>query len=65
MLKTKRILQPMILATILGAGFAVVWGVLALWIQGVSSSHDRVVAVVWSEGQQLFFLLDGTPVIQN
>src|SRR5262245_25985167 len=61
MLKTKGIVQPIILAILLGMGFTLIWGFLGLWIdQNVARSRQDS-----EDWQRLHLQLDGTPVIQT
>jgi hypothetical protein len=49
--------QPLVLAAVLAAGFAVVWGLLGLWAVEVAGH----VAGLDPESEALVFLADGTP----
>jgi hypothetical protein len=53
--------QPLVLATVLAAGFVVVWGLVGVWAVEVGS----YVAGEESGGDQLLFLADGTPRVAH
>jgi len=59
MMKSKGIWQPLVLATVLGAGFAVPWGALIGLLQLPVAGPDR------ADWEQLLFRRDGTPVIRT
>jgi hypothetical protein len=57
----KGLVQPLALAAILALGFAVVWGVLGLWLAQVG----EYLAEREAEHEGLFFRPDGTPLIES
>src|ERR1700733_15323174 len=60
MLKSKGVWQPLILAILLTAGFALVWTVASGWLASVyDHSHPN------TRWKILRFKADGTPVIQT
>lgn len=65
-MKRKGLTQSLVLATVLAAGFAAVWGVVALWALEVGThvvggiTSDEIVIPLRAA---LLFLSDGTPVV--
>jgi hypothetical protein len=58
---TRGIVQPLVLAAVLAAGFAVVWGVVSLWAVEVGG----YVAGAGEATERLQFLADGTPLVAH
>ncbi len=57
----KGLVQRLVLAAVLAAGFLGVWGVLGLWALEVSR-----IALIWhAEFENLSFRLDGSPVVMH
>jgi hypothetical protein len=67
-MKTKGLVHSLILSTVLGVGFAAVWGVVGLWALEVvthvvaEATPDSIVMVPRA---MLIFLPDGTPVVAH
>jgi hypothetical protein len=66
-MKTKGLVQSLVLASLLAAGFLAVWGVLGFWALEVGTSvamgMDSRLALIVPMRSVLLFLPDGTPVI--